>query len=140
MTQLTNTGFYAIELTPLGDLFKNIRVMPADDKWTVPYLKYSYRSIYHTKNFKKDFYCGEEEPIEVPGSWSFIGTSGSEEDCAKVVEYDELSEGYEHYMSDEEARRHDRIDLLPTAHASFRSLLKSKGLDPSKRYAILKQG
>jgi hypothetical protein len=139
MTQLTNTGFYAFELTPLGDLFKNIRVMPADNKWTVPYLKYSYRGIYHTKNFKKDFYCGEEDPIELPGSWSFIGTSDSEDDCKKVFRYDQhpILDYIIEYM--DYSKNLENCDT-DTALESFQSLLKSKGLDPSKRYAILKQG
>jgi hypothetical protein len=140
MTQLTNTGFYAIELTPLGDLFKNIRVMPADNKWTVPYLKYSYRSIYHTKNFKKDFYCGEEDPIELPGSWSFIGTSESEDDCAKVVEAPQWSKYFENAQHPNYKDYVDNVYRHAAALESFQSLLKSKGLDPSKRYAILKQG
>lgn len=119
MTHLINDT-YAIELTNLGDQYKSFRVLPPDHVWTVPYLKYSYRSIYHTKRRGSDFYCSEEEPLEA-GNWQLICTT-------KDVTNERLAELFGHaFIGDDYARE------------SQNALLTSKWLDPNKNYVLIKK-
>jgi hypothetical protein len=137
MIQLTE-NIWAEELTKLGDIFKKIQILPADNKWTVPYLKYAYRSIYHTNNFKKDFYCGDEIPLE-PGQWEYICTSkdATEEQAQDIVECTMPKvrgtkvqiASYKNY----EAEFSSFSGALP----SLQSLLKSKGLEGN--FALLRK-
>jgi hypothetical protein len=114
-------GFYAVELTTLGDQFKNLRILEADKRWSVPYLKYSYRSIYHTKRRGKDFFCSEEEPLG-PGTWKIICTSkeATEDECAIIagLSFQDVVHGW--------------------SRTFFHDHLTSKGLDPKNILIIQK--
>lgn len=133
MTQLRE-NFYAVELTALGDEYKSFRILEPDKKWTVPYLKYSYRSIYHTKRRGKDFYCSEEDPLE-PGTWQIICTSkeATEEQAGKIVEwtfYSAVTIKFMNYFSGKYAFNNSVISLG--------SLLASVGLT-GKNYLIIQK-
>lgn len=130
MVQLTDRTF-AVPLTNLGDTFKNLRILPADNKWAVPYLLYSYRSIFHTERFEKDFYCGDEIPLR-DGSWKLLFTTkeATEEDARKVVE--SIEGGWFKSYEDDNV-------YLSTAAYSLQSLLKSNGCDVNKNWAIIQK-
>lgn len=127
----------AVELTNLGDLWKKFEILQPDNKWTVPYLKYVYRSIYHTRNFKKDFYCGDETPLPT-GSYEILFTTKkvSEEDAKKVVGKEGVHPSwpfnplYTNYGN-------DRV-YIDDARESLQSLLRSKNLDPAKNYLLIR--
>lgn len=143
MIELTNNHF-AVELTTLGDEFKSFRILDPDKKWTVPYLKYSYRSIYHTNNRGKDFYCSEEDPLS-PGNWQIVCTSkeATEEQAAGIVQV--ISTGK--LTGRPQYRRYDRDPVKDTPARSWtrdsrhaiETLLASKGCDSNKNYLILKK-
>ncbi len=121
MTQLTE-NIFAIEVP--GDAERIEFSIQGDG---VPCITY-----WHGKNLEPDVVCLP------PGSWSFLCTSTdiTEEQCKEIVVYHEYSEGYEHYMTDEEYSQNDRVEPLSTALESFHSLLRSKGLG---RVAIIKK-
>lgn len=127
--------YLAVELTNLGDLWKKFEILQPDNKWTVPYLKYVYRSIYHTRNFRKDFYCGDETPLP-PGSYEILFTTKdvSKHDAHEILPKIERKNEpvYYQYHCDE--------DALGTTdwEASLQSLLRSKNLDPAKNYLLIR--
>lgn len=137
---------YAVELTILGDQFKSLRILEPDKKWSVPYLKYSYRSIYHTKNFGRDFYCSEEEPLEV-GNWQLICTT---KECTQMEAryiigcsewfFPERHTRYIDYTQpyDAEGKQAWSVGFSDPLE-SLRSLLASKGLDVNKNYVLIKK-
>lgn len=130
-------NYWAVELTNLGDQYKSFTILEPDKKWTVPYLKYSYRSIYHTKNRGNDFFCSEEDPLE-PGTWQIVCTSkeATEEQANDIVEWEFQSSvriGFRNYITEKQFDLHDAIQ-------SLNSLLSSKGCDLNKHYLILKKG
>src|ERR1044072_3714114 len=128
-------NFFAVELTNLGDHFKSFKILEPDKKWTVPYVKYSYRSIYHTKNRGKDFYCSEEDPLE-PGTWQIICTlkDATYTQAAEIIERD--GDGFNDY--DEDNFHHDLPFMSP--FESLRSLLTVRGCDVNKNWLIIKKG
>jgi hypothetical protein len=74
-----------------------------------------------------------------PGSWTIV--EQTEEGAAKImpkINDEDESYGWEHFMSDEEFEKHDRVDALPTALASLHSWIRSQGKEP-KTSIILKK-
>lgn len=68
--------------------------------------------------------------IEIPpGQYSIVGIAKdlTEEQWKGIVE--QYGDGYEHYMSDDQYEKSDRIDLLATATLSGLSLLSSNGFE-----------
>lgn len=135
--------YIVVALTNLGDKFNDLEIRPADKIWTVPYLRYSYRSTYMAETLKKDVWFKNEELLE-PGNYELIGISSeiTEEQAQGIVESDWWHDGpqEEHglgkvtYYRDYPNELEDSCEL--SAIISFKSLLTSKGL--KGRYAILK--
>lgn len=133
MTHLIN-DIYSIDLTSLGDQYKSLRILPPDHVWTVPYLKYSYRSTYHTKRRGSDFYYSEEIPLE-EGNWQLICTTKeiTKEQAISII--DRNGEGWKDY--DKDNFHHDIP--FPDPLDSLRSLLTEKGLNLNKNYVLIKK-
>jgi hypothetical protein len=86
------------------------------------------------------FYKDDTPAIDLPpGSWTIV--EQTEEGAAKImpkINDEDESYGWEHFMSDEEFEKHDRVDALPTALASLHSWIRSQGKEP-KTSIILKK-
>jgi hypothetical protein len=83
--------------------------------------------------------CGGDMLRLPPGSWTIV--EQTEEGAAKImpkINDEDESYGWEHFMSDEEFEKHDRVDALPTALASLHSWIRSQGKEP-KTSIILKK-
>jgi hypothetical protein len=75
-----------------------------------------------------------------PGSWTIV--EQTEEGAAKImpkINDEDESYGWEHFMSDEEFEKHDRVDALPTALASLHSLIRSMGKEPETTLIVKKK-
>lgn len=110
MTQLTN-NIYAVQVP---DDFEATQIT----EWTLYY-----------KSSGRSYLIG----LPPKGSWQYLFTTKgcSEEDARKVVKELPVGQRYENYSGDYPVWYH-------TARESLQSLLRSKGLDDKKNYAILK--
>lgn len=100
----------------------------------VPSLPKDY--LFFDDNFGHDGTC----EIQLPAiGYTIVGLSSklSEDEWRGIVETN--SEGFEHYMTDEEYDRSDHVYPLPTATESGLSLLKSKNLSPDTTLILKKQ-
>lgn len=87
---------------------------------------------------------GVFKPVRIklsPGTWSILGSSTAEkcteEEAKGIVERN--GEGWEHYMTDEQADSKDYIYALPSALESLHSFIRSHSMKPENTVVVYRK-
>lgn len=123
MVQLTDKGHWAVEVP---DDAQNIKIESIFSR--------SLPVLYYRSSIELPFPCDISIPL-TKGSWQFLFTTkeATEEQADKVVGVfaANIASAYRNYMWPQGS------DFFWSASDSLQSLLKAKGCDPGKNYAII---